>query len=264
MEAVFFDLYGTLLVYGNMAAAWSDWLDVLFHHLHSCGLALDPDAFAAKCDRFFARPEPPMRRDGMTVYERRLATLCSELGLSMSAQQIRKAVDDSVLAWQRHVSLDPEAIPVLAALRSRVPLALVSNFDHPPHVLRVLRETGLSEYLETVVISGEVGFKKPDPRIFSIALEELGLRPERVVYVGDALEDVRGATLAGIVPVRLDRDPDSETPLFDFRRDGRGGQRRWSHEGTTIHRLTELLDLIQTGPEEPAPRPASPPPADAR
>ncbi|MCG6962534.1 MAG: HAD family hydrolase [Acidobacteria bacterium] len=245
-QAVFFDLYGTLLVYGDMAAAWSDWLDGLFHRLRSCGLALDPDEFAARCDGLFARPEPPVRSDGMTVYERRLSALCSEIGLGLTLPQVRDAVDASVHAWQKHVTLDAEAIPVLSTVRDSFPLALVSNFDHPPHVHRVLRETGLRDYLDTVVISGEVGFKKPDPRIFSIALERLGLRPDRVIYIGDAPEDVHGSTLAGLVPVRLDRNPGAETPQFDFRADPNGSQRRWSHAGTTIHSLGELLNLIPT------------------
>lgn len=243
-DAVFFDLFGTLLVYGDMAAAWSDWFEALLRSLQRGGLALDPETFAAKCDGLFARPEPPVRHDGTTVYERRLAALCAEIGLDPSLRQVREAVEDSVLAWHEHVSLDCEATRVLSELRRHVPVGLVSNFDHPPHVHRVLEETGLSSYLSTVVISGEVGFKKPDPRIFSIAVEELGLRPERVVYVGDAPEDVDGATRAGLVPVRLDRAPGAETPLFDFRVDRDSGRRRWSHTGATIHRLSELLDLI--------------------
>jgi putative hydrolase of the HAD superfamily len=50
-----------------------------------------------------------------------------------------------------------------------------------------------------------VGVEKPDPRIFEIALAELGIGPEQAVYVGDTcFFDVAGARAAGLVPVHVD------------------------------------------------------------
>ena len=56
-----------------------------------------------------------------------------------------------------------------------------------------------------VVDSHVVGIEKPDPRIFDLALDAVGVRPDRCVYVGDTvLFDVNGARAAGIEPVHVD------------------------------------------------------------
>ncbi len=48
--------------------------------------------------------------------------------------------------------------------------------------------TNLNKYFETIIISEEVGFSKPDKRIFELALNKLNLQPENTLFVGDDLE----------------------------------------------------------------------------
>jgi FMN phosphatase YigB (HAD superfamily) len=64
---------------------------------------------------------------------------------------------------------------------------------------------GIGVEIECVVDSGNVGFMKPDPRIFQAAVDFLGLEPDQVWYVGDLPAiDVVGARRAGIQPYLLD------------------------------------------------------------
>lgn len=58
------------------------------------------------------------------------------------------------------------------------------------------------------MISGEVGLRKPDPRIYALAADRLGLPPAAIVFVDDLGPNVRAATEAGMVAVRH-ADPDS-------------------------------------------------------
>lgn len=58
MNGVFFDLYGTLLIYGDMKAAWTDWLTTFYRCLARHGLTVSQEAFAVQCDRFMGKPEP--------------------------------------------------------------------------------------------------------------------------------------------------------------------------------------------------------------
>ena len=59
-----------------------------------------------------------------------------------------------------------------------------------------------------------MGVAKPDPRIFELALDVVGLTPERVVHIGDAYHyDVGGARAAGIEPVLI--DPFDLRPALD-------------------------------------------------
>ena len=83
---------------------------------------------------------------------------------------------------------------------------------------QILAETGLDRHFQVVVVSGEIGIKKPDPAIFAPALAAVGAAPERIAYVGDAPEDILAAQGAGMTPIRLQRDDDTESDkAADFR-----------------------------------------------
>jgi putative hydrolase of the HAD superfamily len=250
IKGVFFDLYGTLLILGDMKRAWSDWMEVLYGALCSAGVSVTRDQFDDCCHAFFGREEPTSNADiGLTVFERRIRRLAASLNAPIDFSAVNETATRAVDAWQAHVRLDPQAIGVLTALKQSKILGLISNFDHPPHVRRVLAEPGLADRLETVVISGEVGIKKPNPRIFQIALEATGLRPDKVIYVGDTQEDVDGAIAAGIRPVLIARPADLNHPrILDYtRRDEQASDRAvisGASAMTTIGSLPEVLELV--------------------
>ncbi|MFI5372734.1 MAG: HAD-IA family hydrolase, partial [Candidatus Eisenbacteria bacterium] len=90
--------------------------------------------------------------------------------------------------------------------------AVVSNSDGRAE--QHLRHSGVRSGLEFVVDSHVVGVEKPDPRIFTIALERLEVEPERALYVGDVRSvDETGARAAGMRFVLLD-------PYGDYGADG--------------------------------------------
>lgn len=63
---------------------------------------------------------------------------------------------------------------------------------------------GIRRYMGTIVMSEEVGLRKPDPRIFQLALDNLGIEPSAACYVGDhPANDVLGASDAGLTAVWL-------------------------------------------------------------
>lgn len=70
----------------------------------------------------------------------------------------------------------------------------------------ILKEHGLFDFFDAIILSGEVGFAKPEKEIFEIALKELGIEDaQQVMHVGDCvLMDVQGAQNAGLVPVLFD------------------------------------------------------------
>jgi HAD superfamily hydrolase (TIGR01509 family) len=203
-KGIFFDLYGTLLVFGDMHAAWADWLSALHRCLGQAGLRMDRDALARQCDGFFTRPEPPPI-DGLTVFEARIQALAQQLGVGLDRRQVGRTAMACIEAWQSYVTLDPDAVPVLRGLRQKMVLALVSNYDHPPYVRCQLTQLGLARMFDAVVISGEAGVKKPDPAIFRIALEKTGLAAGDVAFVGDSESDMQGAAAAGMCPILIYR-----------------------------------------------------------
>lgn len=96
-------------------------------------------------------------------------------------------------AW----NLSPGALDVLAQIKSSgMKLALISNFD--TRLRPLLTAMGAAETFDALIISAEVGVEKPNPLIFEIACQQLGVLPEEAVHVGDdRRNDITGARSAG-------------------------------------------------------------------
>jgi putative hydrolase of the HAD superfamily len=77
-----------------------------------------------------------------------------------------------------------KAKPVLEKLAAHYPLVLVSNFYG--NIETVLKDFGLRSYFGEIIESSVVGIRKPDPGIFALGVKALGLKPEKVVVVGDS------------------------------------------------------------------------------
>jgi HAD superfamily hydrolase (TIGR01509 family) len=91
----------------------------------------------------------------------------------------------------------PGVRPALARLRAHgLALAVVSNWDVGLH--EHLDALGLAPFFATVVTSAEVGVEKPDPAVFRLALERLGVAPSRALHVGDDGADEEGAKAVGM------------------------------------------------------------------
>lgn len=246
-RGILFDLGGTLFKYEDMEQAWSDWLQALHRSLVGYGLKESIDSLAARCDGFFSRPEP-LRAEGVSVFQARIQALLGDAGLSIATAELGEIETSVLAAWWSHLSLDREATDVLRQLRSRYVLGVVSNFDHPKHLYEVLDQHELTQFFDAIVISGEVGIKKPDPRIMSLALDSLGLKAESCVYVGDIEEDELCAVSAGMRAITIDRRvPGEEPPHLDFRssKDPVDSQSRVEWQPLErIRSLSELIDLL--------------------
>jgi putative hydrolase of the HAD superfamily len=101
--------------------------------------------------------------------------------------------------------LFPDVEPVLERLdHAGLTLGVVSNFEE--WLERLLEDLGVTRYFDVRVISGVEGVEKPDPRIFLLALERTGARPEESIYVGDNPEfDTEPAESVGMTGVLIDR-----------------------------------------------------------
>jgi HAD superfamily hydrolase (TIGR01549 family) len=220
IKGVFFDLYGTLFVYGDMDRAWEEWLKFMYGSLLEYGLKMTEDDFAFECDGFFTKPFAldPAAADGRTLDERRHLAFFRRLGLAVPDESITLITENSLAGWQRHIRFDEKAYAVLKELKGAKKLALISNFDHPPHVHRLMKEYALDRFFDQVLVSSEIGIAKPDPRVFALACGRAGLEAREVVFVGDSEEDdVAGARSAGCYPI-LVRRPGGR-PKLDYTRD---------------------------------------------
>lgn len=98
-----------------------------------------------------------------------------------------------------------DAVPVLEKLRDAgLELGLISNFEE--WLERLLEHLDVTRFFEVRVISGVEGMEKPDPAIFRLALDRMGVEPADAAYVGDnVVYDVEPAAALGMTGVLLDR-----------------------------------------------------------
>jgi FMN phosphatase YigB (HAD superfamily) len=112
---------------------------------------------------------------------------------------------------------------LLRALHGRHRLAVVSNFDYTPTARGVLDREGITGLFDLILVSDEVGWRKPKPLIFERALARLGVAAGDALFVGDRIDiDVAGAQGVGmgsawVNPERTALPPDVRPPDFEIR-----------------------------------------------
>lgn len=118
----------------------------------------------------------------------------------------------------------PGAKPLLEHLHGRCRLGVIAN-----HATDTVQRCGFAPYLDVVVVSGEMGFGKPDPRMFTTALERAGCLPQEATMVGDRLDnDIAPAKRLGMktiwirqgwggkaVPASEDMTPDRQVDTLE-------------------------------------------------
>jgi putative hydrolase of the HAD superfamily len=99
------------------------------------------------------------------------------------------------------LQLYPEVKSVLDELGQRFKLAALSDAQSA-WALPEMRAVGIEGYFQPIIVSGDLGFRKPDKRIFEAALNGLDLPPENVLFVGnDMYRDIYGAKQFGMKTV---------------------------------------------------------------
>lgn len=130
--------------------------------------------------------------------------VCHLAGIGHDAEGMAAEVNEAY----RHASgweIYGDVAGCLRSLKERgLALGVVSNWD--AELEGLLRELKLLPYFDTVVSSAAVGYRKPNPVIFDLACEQLGVEPGTCAHVGDRPDaDGDGASAAGIRPIIIDR-----------------------------------------------------------
>lgn len=130
--------------------------------------------------------------------------LCRRLHIEADAEQLAMRVYEEFGDAGRWAAYDDVA-PALSRLKAAgLKVGLISNWDR--RLETIMGGLGLDEHIDTVVSSAQVGLHKPDPRIFELAAERLGVVPSAAAHVGDHVyADVVGAHAVGMTPVLIDR-----------------------------------------------------------
>lgn len=130
----------------------------------------------------------------------------SRLGASGDLGSVAEELSRRHMAGLAHAVVCPvDRRELLSGLRKRYRIALVSNFDHAATAHMILRRDGLADLFDAIVVSDEVGLRKPHRHLFDLACERLGLEAALCLHVGDSHRaDIHGATEAGVEALWVD------------------------------------------------------------
>jgi FMN phosphatase YigB (HAD superfamily) len=152
---------------------------------------------------------------------RRILTL---LGIEASDDAfVTRLLDAHIGAVTASYDLPEAHRALLERLAPRRRLAIFSNFDYAPGLRRLLVKHAVEARFDPVVISAEIGLRKPGRAAFERALSLVGEPPERILFVGDSLsDDVGGAAAMGLDVAWLNlkgepRGDDHPRPTYELR-----------------------------------------------
>ncbi len=205
IRAIFFDLDDTLCGYWDASkAALRETFEL--HAPEGVGHETMIDAWATAFRKFSPTLKGTdwypiyLREGGVTrVEQMRLALL--ELGHD-DAERAQRLGDSYGFLRDRNLRLFEESLEVLDFLKGQYPLGVMTN--GPADIQRQeLQTLDLEKYFDVFLIEGELGFGKPDPRVYASGLAQMasrlpGLQPSEVLMVGNSYgHDIQGAHDAG-------------------------------------------------------------------
>ena len=146
------------------------------------------------------------------------STLMAEFNLTTTYEELM--VDFRQRCW-RSCILFPDAESVLQELRTNgYKLGIITNGSVESQQAQILA-SGLTDFVDTILISAQEGIRKPDPAIFLRATERLQVEPSACLFTGDNPHaDIQGANAVGMKTAWYERHlpwPEEVTHCYDFK-----------------------------------------------
>ncbi|MGH3294005.1 MAG: HAD family hydrolase [Trebonia sp.] len=210
---VLFDFFGTLVTYAPNGP------DHDFGRSHQLlrgmGSPLGYQGYLAQWAAVGSRLDQEADRTGREYAMRELsaAFLRQALDREPAAGEADALAGAYLADWNACVSYVPGLPQMLAGLSGRYRLAIVSNTSDTELVPAHLDAMGARDYFDALILSVQVGWRKPHPQIYAAALDKLGIGPSEAVFVGDSYgPDYHGPTQAGIRSFLIDPARATEAP----------------------------------------------------
>lgn len=223
-RAVVFDFFGTLTRAVQRGPQ---------HAELARALGVDPEAVRGVLDRTFRA----RARGRYGNAEATLRWVIEQAGGRPRAAQVRAGVPARINALKADTRLRADAVSALTAIRRRgLATAVISDCTH--ELPAFLPSLPVAPLLDAKIYSVREGVCKPDPRIYLAACQELGVRPDQCLYVGDGgSHELSGAAAVGMTPVRLAAPDLAGHLVFDSDTNFAGRQ---------VRSLTEVVGLVDS------------------
>lgn len=196
-SAVLIDLYDTLV-----ASDWAIWRDTIAAHV-----GVTPEAIG----RAFTSTRPARSIGLYPSEEADMTVILEAAGVEPTEHLVRELVDAEQEFFVGGIRLFPDSLPTVRQLRAHgVKTALVSNCSH--NTRPTIHRLGLEGEFDAVILSFEVGARKPQPQIYRAALEAVRSEPHETLFVDDQPEYCDGAAALGLDTRLIYRWDDAPEP----------------------------------------------------
>ena len=222
IKAVLFDFGGVIV---NECISFLEYGDLFLKKFRKKGVEIDIENLGQWLEKKFEEIYH-------SAIERRLEDLVYEYLLAMGKEidkELIKEVMEEIISID-YCKLNEEAVDAIKKLREMgYKLCIVSNWlEEFPR--KFLKRKGLDKYFDCIIISCDLGIRKPRREIFEEALKRLNIKPEEAIYVGDIeWTDIEGSKALGMKAVLYVKDKDNVETKADF----------------VINDLRELINIVK-------------------
>ena len=200
-KGILFDLDDTIIAFEAVAnTAWTEVCEMFYKN---CGLTSSDNLFQSilKARKWYwsDRERHKAGRQNLCKTRRGIIKLALENIEIFNISLVNEIADTYSKHRLELIRLFPMALETLEYLKEKnVSLALITNGSSEQQRNKIER-FHLAKFFNTILIEGELGYGKPDEKVYIMALKKLNLKPDEVWSVGDNLEwDVLGPQQLGI------------------------------------------------------------------
>lgn len=237
IKAVIFDFIGTLTTVEGYEYAQS--LHRMHQSLKEDGISIAFKSFAKVFEevheKYWAIRYEKLVEVNTAVW---LSETLTRLGFQRNQEDkiVRRAVDSFYENYLAALKARQDAKQTIKKLKAKYTIGLISNFTHAPVIYSGLKKLGLNQFFKAIMISAEVGWRKPHSKIFQEALRRLEVKAEETVFVGDnPIDDIQGAKNVGMKAIFI---PSQFSSCED-------AQKASCRPDAIIKKLRELIEVLQ-------------------
>jgi len=201
IEAVIFDFIGTLATVERYAYETS--VKKMYESLRDVGFNMEYEHFTQAYERAHQKYRTIRYEELVEVTNTVwLSEALNSLGFATNPDEenVKEAINIFFKDYIQSLRRRNCATRTLKTLLERgYALGLISNFTYAPVIYAGLQKLNLNQYFNAILVSEDVGWRKPHPRIFKEALKRLDKKAKQTVFLGDSpVEDIQGAKDVGM------------------------------------------------------------------
>lgn len=228
-KAVIFDLFGTLVLSVPLEKH-NDRLKEI-----ADAISIDSCVFL----KLWSETAEKRIKGYLKNFRENIEFIMNQVGVVSESETIEKGLQIRMDMIRKEFVLRKDTLDVLTAIRQRCcRTALISDCTHESTV--IWPDMPLAQLLDVTIFSCQAGLRKPDPRIYRIALEQLKVEPVECLYIGDGgSKELTGALEVGLNPVLLRVPGEDENIVYRINTE----TDTWN--GRVINSLSEILNLLE-------------------